>query len=53
MNKYISPTIEVINLHTVDVITSSNGVKIGTLEGVDNAESKTAIFDVNHWFVGI
>ena len=49
MNKYVSPEIEIQNLHSADVITSSGGVTYGQLEGVDNAESKTAIFNVSFW----
>lgn len=50
MNKYISPKIEIQELHSADVITSSVGVTYGALEGVDNGESKTAIFNANFWF---
>ena len=49
MNKYISPEIEIQNLHSADVITSSGAVTVGQLEGVDNTESKTAIFNVSFW----
>lgn len=49
MNKYISPTIEIQNLHSADVITSSGAVTYGQLEGVDTEDSKSAIFSVNFW----
>ena len=51
MNKYVSPEIEIQNLHCNDVILSSNTAAItyGALEGVDNENSKSAIFDANHW----
>ena len=51
MSKYISPIIEIEKVHSADVITSSvSAVTYGELKGVDNGESKTAIFDVNYWF---
>lgn len=49
MNKYISPTIEIQNLHSADVITSSGGVTYGQLDGVDDENSKSAIFNVSFW----
>lgn len=49
MNKYVSPEIEIQNLHSADVITSSGGVTYGQLEGVDDENSKTAIFNAEHW----
>ena len=48
MNKYESPKIEIVELHTADVITSS-GVTIGQLEGVDGENSKTAIYNAWYW----
>lgn len=50
MSKYVSPIIEIEKVHSVDVITSSNAVTISELKGVDNGESKTAIFDAGFWF---
>lgn len=47
MNKYITPTIEYNIIESADVITTSGGVKIGTLEGVDTEDSVSAIFDAN------
>ena len=49
MNKYVSPEIEIQNLHSADVITSSGGVTYGQLEGVDTEDSKSAIFNVSFW----
>ena len=49
MNKYISPEIEIQNLHSADVITVSGGITYGQLEGVDTEKSKTAIFNVSFW----
>ncbi len=49
MNKYISPEIEIQNLHSADVITSSGGVTYGQLDGVDDENSKSAIFNVSFW----
>ena len=49
MNKYISPEIEIQNLNSADVITSSlsQAITYGTLEGVDDENSKSAIFNVS------
>ena len=49
MNKYISPTIEIQKLHSADVITLSALFQIGKLEGVDDEESKTAIYNAGNW----
>ncbi len=49
MNKYITPTIEIEEIQCTDVITASGGVTIGELEGVDNGNSKSAIFSASHW----
>ena len=51
MNKYVSPEIEIQDLHSEDVIMSSNeaAVAYGALEGVDDENSKSAIFNVNFW----
>lgn len=51
MNKYVSPEIEIHDLHSADVITSSKetAVTYGALEGVDNENSKSAIFDASFW----
>ena len=51
MNKYISPEIEIQNLHSADVITSSTAQAItyGAIEGVDDENSKSAIFNVSFW----
>ena len=49
MNKYVSPEIEIQNLHSADVITSSGGVTYGQLGGVDDENSKSAIFNVSFW----
>ena len=50
MSKYISPIIEIKELHSADVITLSVLFSIGQLDGVDeNEESKTAIYNAQHW----
>lgn len=52
MNKYITPTIEYIEIEASDVITASTGrqgFEIGSLEGVDSDGSKSAIFDAGYF----
>ena len=51
MNKYVSPEIEILNVHSDDVIMASNeaAVTYGALEGVDDENSKSAIFNVSFW----
>ena len=49
MSKYIKPEIEILQLESADVITVSSGVEIGELKGVDNENSKTAIFNAGFW----
>lgn len=50
MNKYITPIIELTEIEVADVITSSSGVEITALEGVDSGDTKSAVFNVNFWF---
>ena len=53
MNKYITPTIEFLNIESADVIAASTGneaVTFGVLEGVDDEGSSTAIFNAGYWF---
>ena len=51
MKKYISPTIELVEIETNDIMSVSNGtgVYIAPLEGVDEGDSQSAIFDVGYW----
>ena len=49
MSKYIKPEIEILELESADVITASSGVEIGELKGVDDGNSKTAIFNAGFW----
>jgi hypothetical protein len=49
MSKYVSPKIEILNIHTADVITLSLLFQIGKLEGIDDEESKTAIYNAEQW----
>ena len=51
MNKYVSPEIEIQDLHSEDVIMSSRATALTyeTLEGVDDENSKSAVFNVNYW----
>lgn len=50
MNKYVSPLIETEENYGADVISSSGGFRIGSLDGVDEGDSKSAIFDAGFWF---
>ena len=53
MNKYITPTIEYIEIESSDVITASTGTQgyeIGALDGVDSEGSKSAIFDAGFFW---
>ena len=49
MIKYISPEIKIEQIEANDVILASNAVSIVALEGVDDGDSKTAIFNASHW----
>jgi hypothetical protein len=51
MKKYITPTIEVVEIETNDILTasSSQAVYYDQLDGVDTDGSISAIFDVNYW----
>jgi hypothetical protein len=51
MKKYITPTIEVVEIETNDILTasSSQAVSYDQLDGVDKDGSISAIFDVNYW----
>ena len=51
MNKYVSPEIEIQMLQSDEVIMASEEAAItyGTLEGVDDENSKSAIFNVSFW----
>lgn len=51
MNKYEPPVIEIDALDASDIITASgdNAVRIDKLEGFDEGESKSAIFDASFW----
>jgi hypothetical protein len=48
MNKYVSPTIEYVEVDTADVVMAS-GYQIKALEGVDTGDEKTAVFDISRW----
>ena len=51
MKKYESPTIEIVETKTNDIMSASapQAVSYGELDGVDTEGSKSAIFDVNYW----
>ncbi len=51
MNKYVSPEIEIQILQNDDEIMSSRETSItyDALEGVDDENSKSAIFNVRFW----
>lgn len=51
MNKYEPPVIEIDALDASDIITASgdSAVRIDKLEGFDEGESKSAIFDASFW----
>ncbi len=51
MNKYETPIIEIEALDIPDIITASvgNSVRIDKLEGFDEGDSKSAIFDASFW----
>ena len=49
MEKYTSPTIEIAECHTKDVI-SSSAISYAPLEGVDKGDDKSAIFNASFWF---
>lgn len=49
MNKYITPTIEIKEIESDDVITTSGGVSIDRLDGIDTEDSKSAIFNPSFW----
>jgi hypothetical protein len=51
MNKYVAPTIQVVNVKADDIIlTSGVSVSIKPLEGVDKGDDKSAIFNADFWF---
>lgn len=49
MNKYITPTIEVYEVESTDVITISGNVEYKALEGIDKEDERSAIFDASFW----
>lgn len=49
MNKYVSPTIEYVEIETADVITAS-GYEVKALEGIDVGDDMSAIFSASRWF---
>lgn len=51
MKKYITPTIEIVETKTNDIMSASSpqAVYYGQLEGVDTEDSTSAVFDVNYW----
>ena len=51
MKEYITPTIEVVEAKTNDIMSASapQAVSYGQLEGVDTEGSISAVFDVNYW----
>ena len=49
MTKYIAPKIEILKAEAADVITVSGAVEVGELKGVDNENSKSAIFNAGFW----
>ena len=51
MKKYLTPTIEVVETKTDDIMAASapQPVSYGQLEGVDTEGSTSAVFDVNYW----
>lgn len=49
MNKYVSPTIEYVEIDTADVVMASK-FQVKSLEGVDTGDEKTAVFDAAKWF---
>ena len=49
MNKYVSPTIEYVEIDTADVVMAST-YQVKSLEGVDTGDEKTAVFDAAKWF---
>ena len=55
MKKYISPKIEFSELDSESIMAVSGmeAVSYSQLEGVDTEDSKSAIFNVNNWFIRI
>ena len=55
MKKYISPKIEISELDSESIMAVSGmeAVTFTQLEGVDTEDSKSAIFNVNNWFIRI
>lgn len=49
MEKYTSPTIEIVQCEASDVISSSSAVSYAPLEGVDKGDDKSAIFSADFW----
>lgn len=54
MNKYFSPTIQIEEVKSTDILLASGEVapvvEVKALEGVDTEGSKTAIFDASRFF---
>ena len=54
MNKYFSPTIQIEEVKSTDILLASGEVapvvEVKALEGVDTGDSKTAIFDASRFF---
>ena len=55
MKKYISPKIEFSELDSESImaVSGEEAVSYSQLEGVDTEDSKSAIFNVNNWFIRI
>lgn len=49
MKEYVSPTVNIEELESADVLLASGGVKYEELEGYDTEGSKSAIFDALYW----
>ena len=50
MTKYVSPTIEYVEVNTADVVLAS-GYQLKALEGVDTGDDKSAVFNASRWFI--
>ena len=53
MNKYITPTMEILDFQSNDIVALSEEasalVVYESLPGVDEGDSKSAVFNVNLW----
>ena len=50
MNKYFSPTIQIEETEGNDIILTSTGYEVKTLEGVDTGNDKSAVINASRWF---